>query len=106
MTKPFVVSSGPTASWFGQPGQGTQYQSTVNVLTLISNGNLERVHIYDERSARQFENEAEEQRQCLLGLGRFMDRPHTTNSRHLCAYFMVYSKRFFFAESANVHDLA
>jgi hypothetical protein len=60
--KPFVVSSGTIAPWFGQPGQGTQYQASSNVLTLIANGSLERVDLHEKRSAEQFEREIEEQR--------------------------------------------
>jgi hypothetical protein len=60
--KSFVVSSGPIAPWFGQPGQGTQYQSINGVLTLIANGNIERVDIDNEGSAKRFEKEVEEQR--------------------------------------------
>ncbi|KAL0960458.1 hypothetical protein HGRIS_005501 [Hohenbuehelia grisea] len=40
VTKEFVVLSGPIAPWFGQPGQGTQYQAFTNVMTLISGGFL------------------------------------------------------------------
>jgi hypothetical protein len=60
--KSFVVSSGPIAPWFSQPGQGTQYKTSVNVLTLITNGNLERVNIHDEDGSKRFEKEVEEQR--------------------------------------------
>lgn len=38
--KPFKVLAGPIAPWFGQPGQGVQYQTTVNVATLIADGYL------------------------------------------------------------------
>ncbi|KIM78525.1 hypothetical protein PILCRDRAFT_824429 [Piloderma croceum F 1598] len=41
----FTVLSGPIAGWFGQPGQGTQYQTYENVMTLISGGLLKRVNI-------------------------------------------------------------
>ncbi|KAI0291857.1 hypothetical protein BC826DRAFT_1021296 [Russula brevipes] len=60
--QPFVVSSGTIAPWFGQPGQGTQYQASSNVLTLISNGSLERVDLHEKRNAEQFERQIEEQR--------------------------------------------
>ncbi|KAI0289199.1 hypothetical protein BC826DRAFT_884404, partial [Russula brevipes] len=43
VAKPFVVSSGAITAWFGQPGQGTQYKSSSNILALIANGSLERV---------------------------------------------------------------
>ena len=62
MVKSFIVSSGPVAPWFGQPGQGTQYESSIGVLTLITNGNLERVNIHDGDSSKRFEKEVEEQR--------------------------------------------
>jgi len=60
--KSFVVFSGPVAPHFGQPGQGTQYQSSVNVSTLIKNLNLEHVNIHDKDSSKRFEKEVEEQR--------------------------------------------
>ena len=62
MVRPFVISSGPIAGWFGQPGQGTQYQSTDSVLTLIANGTITRVDIHDEDNAKRFEMELEQQR--------------------------------------------
>jgi len=40
----FDVLSGPIAAWFGQPGQGTQYQTYQNVMTLINGGYLKRVN--------------------------------------------------------------
>ncbi|KAH8826692.1 hypothetical protein DL96DRAFT_1209942 [Flagelloscypha sp. PMI_526] len=43
--RPLTVLSGPIAAWFGQPGQGTQYQTSVSVGELIKNGFLERVDI-------------------------------------------------------------
>jgi len=44
VTQAFNVLSGPIAGWFGQPGQGTQYQTYQNVMTLISGGFLNRVN--------------------------------------------------------------
>jgi hypothetical protein len=41
--KPFEVLSGPIVGWFGQPGQGTQYETFSNVMSLIDNGFLARV---------------------------------------------------------------
>ncbi|KAF9203298.1 hypothetical protein BGZ49_006558 [Haplosporangium sp. Z 27] len=41
VTKEFVVQAGPIAPWFGQPGQGVQYFSTRNIMTLIADGFLE-----------------------------------------------------------------
>ncbi|KZP11315.1 hypothetical protein FIBSPDRAFT_819638 [Athelia psychrophila] len=41
--KEFDVLSGPIAPWFGQPGQGTQYEAYTNVMTLISQGYLKAV---------------------------------------------------------------
>ncbi|EAA32845.1 hypothetical protein GE21DRAFT_5460 [Neurospora crassa] len=38
--KPFAVLAGPIAPWFGQPGQGVQYQTYENVATLIADGYL------------------------------------------------------------------
>lgn len=40
VVKPFKVLAGPIAPWFGQPGQGVQYQTYTNVLTLIADGYL------------------------------------------------------------------
>ncbi|KAL6306572.1 hypothetical protein BKA93DRAFT_840967 [Sparassis latifolia] len=34
--KPFVVLSGPIAPWFGQPGQGTQYETPMSVGALLN----------------------------------------------------------------------
>jgi len=45
--KPFVVTSGTIAAWFGQPGQGTQYQASSNISTLVDNGSLERVNLHE-----------------------------------------------------------
>ncbi|MGH3415469.1 MAG: TNT domain-containing protein [Actinocrinis sp.] len=51
--KPFAVHAGPIAPWFGQPGEGLQYQvdgtlvsgapAAVNVIWLIDNGYLMRL---------------------------------------------------------------
>lgn len=43
--KPFSVLSGPIAAWFGQPGQGTQYQTDVCVRSLVEGGFLSRVKL-------------------------------------------------------------
>jgi len=40
----FDVLSGPIAAWFGQPGQGTQYQTYSNILALVGGGYLRRVN--------------------------------------------------------------
>lgn len=41
---PFDVFVGPIAAWFGQPGQGTQYELiNVNVMTLQSGGYLKEL---------------------------------------------------------------
>jgi hypothetical protein len=45
VSTPFVVLSGPIASWFGQPGQGTQYQTSSNIMSLINGGFLTRVDL-------------------------------------------------------------
>jgi len=34
--EPLVVMSGPIAPWFGQPGQGVQYELTVPVRDLLA----------------------------------------------------------------------
>jgi hypothetical protein len=47
VTAPFTVNAGPIAGWFGQPGQGVQYQMSQNVLSLIASGNLARVALSD-----------------------------------------------------------
>ncbi|KAH8828081.1 hypothetical protein DL96DRAFT_1815364 [Flagelloscypha sp. PMI_526] len=48
VTREFEVMSGPIAPWFGQPGQGTQYQTFSNIMTLIQDGFLEPISItYD-----------------------------------------------------------
>lgn len=44
----FEVSSGPIAPWFGQAGQGVQYQLSTNIMGLIDGGFLERVSLQDE----------------------------------------------------------
>jgi len=44
VTQAFIVLSGPTAGWFGQPGQGTQYHTYQNVTTLISGNFLKHVN--------------------------------------------------------------
>jgi hypothetical protein len=45
VTKPFIVNAGPIAGWFGQPGQGVQYFSSSNIMTLLNGGFLERVNL-------------------------------------------------------------
>jgi hypothetical protein len=47
VTASFTVNAGPIAGWFGQPGQGVQYQMSQNVLSLIASGNLARVALSD-----------------------------------------------------------
>ncbi|KZV94524.1 hypothetical protein EXIGLDRAFT_834944 [Exidia glandulosa HHB12029] len=44
VAKKFVVQAGPIAPAFGQPGQGTQYETTESVATLVAGGFLERVN--------------------------------------------------------------
>jgi len=44
VVKSFDVLSGPIAAWFGQPGQGTQYLTYSNILTLVNGGYLQRVN--------------------------------------------------------------
>lgn len=41
--KTFEALSGPIAGWFGQPGQGVQFQLSSNIMTLLSGGFIERV---------------------------------------------------------------
>jgi len=43
--KQFTVLSGPIAGWFGQPGQGVQYQLSTNIMGLLSGGYIERVDL-------------------------------------------------------------
>ncbi|XHG05011.1 hypothetical protein AWENTII_008263 [Aspergillus wentii] len=43
VTKPFVVSGGPIAGWFEQPGLGTQFAAFSPVKDLISGGYLRRL---------------------------------------------------------------
>jgi len=43
VTQAFVVASGPIAPWFGQPGEGTQFLTYSNIMTLVSGGFLARV---------------------------------------------------------------
>ena len=38
VTKSFTASSGPIAGWFGQPGQGVQYQLSSRIVDLLSEG--------------------------------------------------------------------
>ncbi|KAI7818336.1 hypothetical protein BC939DRAFT_295630 [Gamsiella multidivaricata] len=40
VTKEFIVMAGPIAPWFGQPGQGVQYHTYSNIMSLISQGFL------------------------------------------------------------------
>lgn len=42
---PFTALSGPIAAWFGQPGQGVQYQLSTDILGLIAGGFIERVDL-------------------------------------------------------------
>ncbi|EPQ57635.1 hypothetical protein GLOTRDRAFT_137901 [Gloeophyllum trabeum ATCC 11539] len=48
VTKEFVVLTGPIAPWFGQPGQGTQYETNASVAALVSGGYLARVPYGEE----------------------------------------------------------
>jgi hypothetical protein len=43
--QPFNVVSGPIAAWFGQPGQGVQYELSTNILGLISGGFIQEVDL-------------------------------------------------------------
>ncbi|KAF9117964.1 hypothetical protein BGW39_001611 [Mortierella sp. 14UC] len=43
VVRPFVVEAGPIASYFGQPGAGTQYHTFSNIMNLIKDGFLERI---------------------------------------------------------------
>ncbi|KAL4926418.1 TNT domain-containing protein [Aspergillus undulatus] len=51
VTKEFVVGLGPIAPWFEQPGMGTQFLASMNVLSLIEGGFLRRLEEseFDER---------------------------------------------------------
>jgi len=46
VAKPLEVLGGPIAPWFGQPGLGAQFYTgyTGNILSLLSQGYLERVN--------------------------------------------------------------
>ncbi|KAK1831866.1 hypothetical protein QBC39DRAFT_258030, partial [Podospora conica] len=41
--RPLSVQAGPIAPWFGQPGQGVQYETAENVTTLVATDYLQRV---------------------------------------------------------------
>ncbi|KAF9285291.1 hypothetical protein BGZ68_003980 [Mortierella alpina] len=43
VVRDFVVLSGPIAPWFGQAGQGVQYLTPKNIMTLVKENILERV---------------------------------------------------------------
>ncbi|CAK7236474.1 hypothetical protein SBRCBS47491_009649 [Sporothrix bragantina] len=45
VTEAFEVVAGPTASWFGQPGQGVQYMLSDNILSLVNSGFLARANL-------------------------------------------------------------
>ncbi|KAG0357395.1 hypothetical protein BG005_003593 [Podila minutissima] len=45
VVRPFVVEAGPIASYYGQPGAGTQYHTFSNIMTLIKDGYLKRVSL-------------------------------------------------------------
>ncbi|HDS1154186.1 TPA: glycohydrolase toxin TNT-related protein, partial [Pluralibacter gergoviae] len=41
--KPLKVDSGPAIPWFGQPGYGTQYETSSGIDKLVENGFLKRI---------------------------------------------------------------
>jgi hypothetical protein len=43
VVKPIDVQAGKSATWFGQPGGGTQYELPSRVADLLKSGHLERV---------------------------------------------------------------
>lgn len=45
VVKPFDALSGPIAAWFGQPGQGVQYQLSTNINGLLAGGFIVRVDL-------------------------------------------------------------
>lgn len=51
VTKAFNVQIGPVASWYEQPGMGTQFISPASVIDLVNNGFLRRLaeDEYDDR---------------------------------------------------------
>lgn len=61
--KPFTVLSGPIAPWFGQPGQGTQYYSSSNIMTLKSGGFIEDVPTNTDAKRDELERAVAEQAQ-------------------------------------------
>ncbi|KAF8312262.1 hypothetical protein DL93DRAFT_2168552 [Clavulina sp. PMI_390] len=62
VTKPFVVSSGVIAPWFGQPGQGVQYAANMNVSSLTLAGYIKRINLTDATSVAILERDLESQR--------------------------------------------
>lgn len=45
VAKEFVVLAGPISPWFGQPGAGTQYYTSTNIMGLLAGGFLARVSL-------------------------------------------------------------
>jgi len=45
VVKSFNALSGPIAGWFGQPGQGVQYELSTNIMGLINGGFIVRVDL-------------------------------------------------------------
>lgn len=41
--KPFTVESGSAIPWFGQPGYGTQYETSTGIDNLVLKGYLKRI---------------------------------------------------------------
>jgi len=43
VAKSFTAQSGPIAGWFGQPGQGVQYQLSQRIIDLLDSNSLEPI---------------------------------------------------------------
>jgi hypothetical protein len=45
ISRSFEVASGPVAPWFGQPGQGVQYQLNSSIMALLAGGYIVPVNL-------------------------------------------------------------
>lgn len=54
--------AGPVAPWFGQPGQGTQYQTPYQVKYLLEDHFIEELDLTKSEVAMEFERAIEAQR--------------------------------------------
>lgn len=67
VTRPLLVRAGPIAPWFGQPGQGVQYETAENVTTLVALDFLKRV---DPKEILREEGNGEESEREGKGKGK------------------------------------